>query len=92
MIRPENKKYYGRQWKELSSELTKRVGHCVNCGKCKMPLNPLTVHHMDFKPYNNESSNLLVLCARCHLRLHGRVHKYGRNTNEQMELFYESSK
>lgn len=87
MIRPENKKYYGWKWKEISKSLIKQVGHCVKCGRGKMPLNPLTVHHMDFDPANNVSSNLLVLCARCHLREHGRICKYGRDTNCQMEMF-----
>lgn len=87
MIRPEMKKHYGWEWKEISAELIKQVGHCVNCGNGKKSRNPLTVHHVDFRPYNNESSNLLVLCARCHLRKHGLIRKYGRDTDCQMEMF-----
>ncbi len=92
MIRPEMKKFYNWKWKEISKGLIKQVGHCVNCGNGKKLLNPLTVHHIDFDPENNLSSNLEVLCARCHLRLHARIQKYGRNNKKQLELFCESSK
>lgn len=57
---------------------------CQRCGRqCLKPdddrskLTPsyigqhtLTVHHSDFTPENNQPSNLIPLCAPCHLRAH----------------------
>jgi 5-methylcytosine-specific restriction endonuclease McrA len=87
MIRSEMKKYYDKEWCKISRSLIKVVGHCVACGIPDKSGRVLTVHHMDFDPTNNLSSNLLVLCARCHLRKHGLIRKYGRDTDCQMEIF-----
>lgn len=92
MIRAEMKKYYDKNWHDISRALIKQVGHCVNCGKKKMSRYCLTVHHMDFNPANNESSNLVVLCSRCHLQKHGRIRKYGRDTAAQKGLFNDCIK
>ena len=31
---------------------------------------PLELHHIDFDHYNNELSNLRILCANCHMQAH----------------------
>lgn len=87
MIRPEMKKHYGYTWKKISKLIIERVAHCVNCGKQNGKGTVLTVHHIDFNPTNNNHSNLIVLCARCHLRKHGLIRKYGRDTDCQMLFF-----
>jgi hypothetical protein len=34
----------------------------------------LCVHHIDEDPLNDKKSNLLIICLRCHMRLH-RIYK-----------------
>jgi hypothetical protein len=41
------------------------------CEECRTKLD-LHVHHKDRNPANNDPSNLAVLCASCHLKLHWR--------------------
>ena len=45
-----------------------RASNCSECGTAQ----GLHVHHVDRNPANNEPTNLLTLCASCHLRLHWR--------------------
>lgn len=40
--------------------------------------NPITVHHQDHNIFNNNPPNLIVLCARCHLRIEGSYHRHQR--------------
>lgn len=48
---------------------------CQDCGRqCRRPGEPfdthrrtMSVHHLDHHPPNVELSNLIALCARCHL-------------------------
>ena len=59
------------------AEVTKSAHHwrarraipLVACGECGTT-QELHVHHKDRNPANNTMSNLMVLCASCHLRLH----------------------
>lgn len=41
---------------------------CEQCGATER----LHVHHKDRRPANNDPSNLMTLCASCHLKLHWR--------------------
>src|SRR5690606_6935812 len=43
-----------------------RAKQCANCGSGSR----LQVHHRDGNPLNNDPSNLITLCASCHMRLH----------------------
>ncbi len=43
-----------------------RSKSCAHCGSGSR----LQVHHRDGNPLNNEPSNLVTLCASCHMRLH----------------------
>lgn len=39
---------------------------CQECGSSEN----LDVHHIDENPYNNELSNLMLLCRSCHIKTH----------------------
>ena len=36
------------------------------CQECKKTTGKLDVHHIDYNKYNNQTSNLITLCASCH--------------------------
>jgi 5-methylcytosine-specific restriction endonuclease McrA len=40
------------------------------CETCESVLK-LTVHHVDNNPKNNEESNIMTLCRKCHDAVHG---------------------
>lgn len=42
-----------------------------SCAECATT-DRLHVHHIDRNPANNDPTNLLTLCASCHLKLHWR--------------------
>lgn len=71
VVRPETKALYPDNWTEISLTIRgERNYTCEGCGQYgSRPRNPLTVHHVDYNPQNNAGSNLLLLCAKCHLRL-----------------------
>jgi 5-methylcytosine-specific restriction endonuclease McrA len=62
---------YGDEWTaELRERVIERDGRrCRLCGK---PGPVLQVHHIDGDRRNSAESNLLTLCAACHLGYHGR--------------------
>ncbi len=70
-MRPDTKARYPKNWEEIS----RRVKHtrrytCEGCGQVgNRPRNPLTVHHINYRPEDCRDDNLLLLCAKCHLRL-----------------------
>lgn len=47
------------------------VGVCVHCGSDEN----LHVHHIDRNRSNNLPENLLVLCAKCHIKEHAEINK-----------------
>lgn len=49
----------------------RRIKPRTSCEECAAK-QKLHVHHRDRDVTNNDSSNLVVLCASCHLRLHWR--------------------
>ena len=77
-IRPENKKRYPSNWKEIRTSILERArNHCEFCGRenhtwffnektKKMVRVVLTVAHLDHTPENCDPSNLRALCQRCH--------------------------
>jgi len=87
MIRPEMKKFYSKDWHYIANKLKRSLPYCESCFDIPVNRNCLTVHHVDFNPANNDVSNLLVLCARCHLRKHARINRYGRENKNQLVLF-----
>lgn len=98
-IRPENKKLYPSNWKQISKSI--RFGRANNkCEFCKAenykphPLTGskvvLTVAHLDHNPANCQDENLKALCQKCHntydapMRKKG---KYDRKYCNQLKLF-----
>ena len=69
-MRPDTKLRYSKDWSRISRELIRiRGGKCEECFRLSEKRNPLTVHHIDGQPENNTNENLIVLCAKCHLRV-----------------------
>ncbi len=54
----------GESKREYRDTIEKR-----ECSKCQTT-EDLCIHHIDFDHYNNEISNLQVLCNSCHTSLH----------------------
>lgn len=74
---PMEKHRYPANWKEIATAVKDAAGwKCEECGKqCRKPGEPLdthrrtlTVHHIDHVPKNCDPSNLIALCAPCHLK------------------------
>jgi len=68
-----NGKQYHPNWDKIRKNIYLRDKWiCQECGcKCEDKANPHTkkliqCHHIDFNEKNNESSNLITLCASCH--------------------------
>ena len=82
---------YGPEWtQELRDAVISRDDHrCRRCGRGDCMLQ---VHHVDMDRTNNDLTNLLTLCAACHLGLHGRregveeVHAAAARSTEQLEV------
>lgn len=65
---------YHPKWERYAEAAKERAGYrCQMCGrdgyKGRSRKRVLTVHHIDGDTRNNCPSNLIVLCAECHLRL-----------------------
>jgi len=65
---------YSQNWWDIARRLKEERGN--QCEACYIrhdadPHNILTVHHIDYNTQNNDPSNLIVLCQRCHLGRHG---------------------
>lgn len=60
---------YPPDWTVISTAIKAQAGW--RCQACDVPHGPppaiLTVDHLDHNPANNDPSNLLALCQRCHL-------------------------
>ena len=83
-IRPENKKRYPKNWKEIRQQILERANNCCEfCGVEnhsyqwrekenaqgeKMFKVVLTIAHLDHTPENCDPSNLRALCQKCHNR------------------------
>ena len=52
-------------------EILTLIGRSLKvCETCGVKGSKMHIHHKDRNPYNNEPSNLLVLCKHCHSRRH----------------------
>ncbi|MCD0160312.1 hypothetical protein IHN63_03225 [Deinococcus sp. 6YEL10] len=79
-IRPENRKLYPSNWKDLAASIRERAGNACegipaypDCRAANHEPHPvtgshvvLTTAHLDHDPRNNEPANLKALCQRCH--------------------------
>jgi hypothetical protein len=77
---------YPENWHQIATALKeKEQWRCYRCGiQClsrrlphsfrdsKRRIYLLQVHHWDGQPENNDPSNLVCLCTRCHLYVHRR--------------------
>lgn len=69
-MRQETRDRYPLNWKQISRHTIQARGdRCEDQDAGLGPCNgPLTVHHIDYDPGNNELHNLAVLCASHHLK------------------------
>ena len=79
-IKPENKKRYPANWKDIRESILERAhNRCEFCGKLnhshfwnektgKMVRIVLTIAHLDHTPENCDPENLRALCQACHNR------------------------
>jgi 5-methylcytosine-specific restriction endonuclease McrA len=80
---PANRALYPADWPRIALTVKDRANwRCTGCGvHCYRPGElaidrrlVLTVHHLDHDPSNCEYSNLVALCAPCHLRADAEHH------------------
>lgn len=68
-----NRHLYPSNWDRVAKRIKQRAGW--RCQACDNPHGKppyvLTVDHLDHNPRNCETSNLMALCQRCHLRRQG---------------------
>ena len=62
-----------KHWQEIRLKVLDRSGgKCEKCGYIPWKPGTLQVHHLTYKNVGNESlDELIVLCPRCHMELHG---------------------
>lgn len=73
-----------RHWQQLRQEVLRRAGgRCEKCGYQPWKPNGLQVHHLTYSNVGNEKlDDLIVVCPRCHMELHGIT---GRRKPENMK-------
>jgi hypothetical protein len=73
---PADKRRYPADWDAIALRVKEAADWiCGDCGRqCRRPGEPfdthkrtMSVHHLDHDPPNVDSSNLIALCAKCHL-------------------------
>lgn len=69
-IRITKKSYYPSIFKKKQKILKTTIGECQSC-KSKLYLQ---VHHIDKNKFNNEDSNLILLCYACHKSIHNHLY------------------
>ncbi len=52
-----------------------------HCKKCGTKIH-LYAHHIDHNPRNNILSNIMILCSKCHSKLHGKDRRKWKNIKE----------
>lgn len=48
---------------------------CSKCGVSRDFGMPIEVHHLDGHPFNNDEDNLIVVCKKCHIEIHGGINR-----------------
>lgn len=91
-IKPENKKRYPKNWKEIRQKVLERACNC--CEFCGVPNHyfkengtrvVLTIAHLDHTPENNDMANLRALCQKCHLSYDAELHKANASHTRAMK-------
>jgi hypothetical protein len=94
-IRPENKKLYPADWKQISLRIRKeRAGDkCEWCGAENGKPHPitgskvvLTVAHLNHAPSDCSERNLVALCQRDHLRYDAEHHRQTREATRRAKM------
>lgn len=84
---PMERSRYPAEWDKIARTVKDAAEwKCQNCGKqCRRPgesfdthKNTLTVAHLDHTPENCAPSNLMAMCAPCHLRYDAEQHAESR--------------
>ena len=83
---------YHREWSYISRYIRELFNyHCAKCGSDyrhqEGPDPWLQVHHIDENPQNNEITNLIPLCAPCHLRIEHEARLHAPYQEIQLEFF-----
>jgi hypothetical protein len=65
--------YYPPDWDERRALVRERDHCCKKCGKCSFMLDQFHVHHKIplSQGGSNKIENLILLCDKCHKRIHG---------------------
>jgi hypothetical protein len=69
---PQRRARYPADWRIIATSVKDQAAWCCeHCGRPHDPLNghPLTVHHLDNTPENNQWYNLVALCLPCHAKI-----------------------
>ena len=76
--------YYYHKWKENGKNKTKMLHHAIfeKANGFTIP-DGLVIHHKDFNPLNNDISNLVMLTAAEHMRIHNNLPKWIANHPEE---------
>ncbi|MBR6262712.1 MAG: hypothetical protein IKR05_05790 [Prevotella sp.] len=95
-IKPENKKRYPKNWKQIRQSILDRAGNrCEFCGIENYAIKEngtkvvLTIAHLDHTPENCNPENLRALCQKCHLTYDAKHHaQTARQTREKKQGQY----
>lgn len=107
-IRPENKRLYPANWKQIREDILKRADNrCEFCGipnhmkvlrlikdnqEAKEIKIVLTIAHLDQSPQNNDYNNLRALCQRCHNRLDMPFRVANRKRRKYEKIIWNTSR
>ena len=88
-IKPENKKRYPHNWKEIRKNILHRAENkCEFCGIKNYTIREngskvvLTIAHLDHTPENCEPDNLRALCQKCHNKYDAKHRAETRRKND----------
>ncbi len=96
-IKPENKKRYPKNWKQIRQQILERAGNkCEFCGIPNHTIKEngtkvvLTIAHLDHTPENCNENNPRALCQKCHLTYDAKHHaQTARQTREKKQGQYK---
>ena len=72
---------YGKPWLKF------RGTECEMCGYTPMFQGSLDVHHRDGDKSNNDTTNLMTVCATCHRELEAIIHQCDGDHEKAESLF-----
>ena len=79
-------------WNEILKESIRARDNdkCQICGCSQLECSiKLHIHHIDYNPKNLNSSNLISLCASCHVKTNTKRSYWMNYFNDKMEIYYE---